>query len=88
MRAQYSGYVNTEDLSCCEESLLIDEDESSIVKEGTLAGARRSKTANCLEGKDAAETDHRSHDCLFPVLEEIKMVATDRKIPKMGVCER
>ena len=28
------------------------------------------------------KTDYRSHDCLLPVFDEIKMVATDRKILK------
>ena len=84
MRAQYSGYKDTEDLSCSDESLVIEEDELSIVQEETQASTRHSKTTVLAVDDDAEQIDCMDHDLLLPVWEEVNMAETDREVRRLA----
>ena len=84
MRAQYSGYKDTEDLSDSGESLLIDEKETSSVQEGTQASIRQSKVTIHPVNKDTEETDCMNHDVVSPVLEQTNMAETDREVRRLA----
>jgi DNA-binding phage protein len=84
MRAQYSGYKDTEDLLDSDESLLIDENEPSILRNEILTDARRSRTTNHPDNKNAVGDGLDDHDYLTPQLEETNVAETDREVRRLA----
>ena len=84
MRAQYSGYKDTEDLSGSEESLSIDENETLMVENETLANTRHPRTASYTEDKDTVIEGDSDYGCLTPHLEQTNMAITDREVRRLA----
>jgi transposase InsO family protein len=84
MRAQYSGYKDTEDLSGSEDSLSIGENETLTVDDGTLANTSHSRTARYTEDKDTVIESDGDQGFLTPHLEQTNMAVTDREVRRLA----